>query len=665
MKNLVNPSVRFELSKGFVNSYANRKPPFGFNGLGELVYLRTYSRVKPDGSKEKWFETIERVVNGTYSLQKRWIMSHHLGWSEEKARVSAEEMYDRMFNMKFLPPGRGLWAMGSPLTEERGLYSTLNNCAFVSTKDLASNPTEPFTFMIDALMLGVGVGFDTRGAGTAMVYAPTDDVFIHEIEDSREGWVDSIRILLESYFYENRRAVSFDYSKIRVAGSPILGFGGTAAGPDGLKKSHDDIRNSFKSFLGPFRTSCLIDDSMIVDLMNLIGKGVVSGNVRRAAQIALGSPDSDTYLNLKNYEINPHRAEFGWTSNNSINAKLGQDYSDVAERIRINGEPGLVWLDNMRDFGRMGDAPDYKDSRVLGTNPCNEQSLENFELCALVEIFPNAHEDQNDFLRTLKFAYLYGKTSTLGSTHWEKTNAVMLRNRRLGCSLTGIAQFLAKRGVGELKQWCDAGFKVLNQWDDIYSDWLAIPKSIKTTSIKPSGSISLVAGATPGVHFPESRFYIRRVRLSKYSELIIPLTKAGYRIEEAFGDPNTLVVEIPVDSGEGVKSISQVSMWEQLAIAAFMQRYWANNQVSCTVTFDPETEGPQIGSALDIYQYQLKGISFLPRIKDGAYPQMPYQEISELQYQHLISKITPISFDSVTEEEIIERYCDSETCAIG
>ena len=124
---------KFKLSENFINKYKRKKPPFGFNGLGELVYMRTYSRIKEDGKNERWWETIKRVVEGTYSMQKSWIEQHQLGWNPWQAQASGQEMYDRMFNMKFLPPGRGLWAMGTSITEERGLYAALNNCAFVST----------------------------------------------------------------------------------------------------------------------------------------------------------------------------------------------------------------------------------------------------------------------------------------------------------------------------------------------------------------------------------------------------------------------------------------------------------------------------------------------------------------------------------------------------
>ena len=160
---------KFKLSENFINKWKRKKPPFGFNGLGELVYMRTYSRIKEDGKNERWWETVQRVVEGTYSMQMNHIESHQLGWNPWQAQKSAQDMYERIFNMKFLPPGRGLWAMGTAITEEKGLYAALNNCAFVSTKTIKEDYSKPFCFLMDASMLGVGVGFDTKGAGEIVV----------------------------------------------------------------------------------------------------------------------------------------------------------------------------------------------------------------------------------------------------------------------------------------------------------------------------------------------------------------------------------------------------------------------------------------------------------------------------------------------------------------
>mgnify|MGYP003137704891 FL=1 len=651
---------KFTLSEKFINKFKRKKPPFGFNGLGELVYMRTYSRIKEDGKNERWWETVRRVVEGTYTMQKNWIDSHQLGWNPWQAQRSAQDMYERIFTMKFLPPGRGLWAMGTAVTEKKGLYAALNNCAFVSTGTIKEDYSKPFCFLMDASMLGVGVGFDTKGAGEIIVKGVDikRDKQIYQIPDTREGWVESLKLLLESYFH-GTAPIEFDYSKIREAGIPIKGFGGVSSGPEPLKEVHSSIDEVLKENSGE-----PISVTTIVDIMNLIGKCVVAGNVRRTAEIVFGDPFDEEYLDLKNYKVNPHREQYGWTSNNSVYAELGMDYTETAKRIVDNGEPGFAWLHNMRKYSRMKNGGDWKDHRVAGGNPCLEQSLESYELCCLVETFPNNHDSLEDYQRTLKYAYLYAKTVTLGRTHWSETNRVMLRNRRIGCSVSGVAQFITNRGLDEFRDWLEKGYDTIQEWDNQYSDWFAVPNSIKTTSVKPSGTVSLLAGATPGLHYPESRFYIRRIRLSKHSELIEPLTKAGYKTEPAFGsEDTTMVVEVPVDVGEGIRTASELSIWEQFGLAAFLQRHWADNQVSCTVTFDPDTEGEQIPHVLNYYQYHLKGISLLPRHDYGAYPQMPYEAIDEKEYNKQVKKLGKLSFGVIHKEEAnIEKFCDGDFC---
>ena len=186
----------------------------------------------------------------------------------------------------------------------------------------------------------------------------------------------------------------------------------------------------------------------IVDLMNLIGKCVVSGNIRRTAEIAFGEYDDKEFISLKNYKINPERTAFGWVSNNSIFARLGQDYTEVSKRIIENGEPGLAWLENMRAFGRMAEPADHKDRKAAGGNPCLEQTLESHEMCCLVETFPDSHKVLADFKDTLELALLYAKSVTLAIPgQWPKSGEVMERNRRIGTSMSGIAQFISKRGV--------------------------------------------------------------------------------------------------------------------------------------------------------------------------------------------------------------------------
>ena len=514
------------------------------------------------------------------------------------------------------------------------------------------------------------VGFDVKGANKLKLYQPVGEYDIpYQIPDTREGWIASLRMLLSAYF-NNEELPVFDYSLIRPYGALIKTFGGKSAGPDPLIRLHREIKTLLdKKFIN--NDEPRLSSTDIVDIMNLIGVCVVAGNVRRTAQIVFGNPDDEEYLKLKDYTwdsdtlsykgSNAKRAVWGWTSNNSIFAKEGMDYSKIAKQTATNGEPGYVWLENAKAFGRMKDPANNKDFKAEGTNPCGEQTLESYEMCNLVELFPTRAESKEDFLRTIKFAYLYGKSITLGKSHWSDTNKVQLRNRRIGVSVSGIAQFLEKNGINTLVDWLDTGYSVIQKYDDIYSGWLAIPTSIKTTSVKPSGTISLLAGVTPGVHFPESNFYIRRIRLAKNSDLLPSILKAGYKVEEAVDDPDTTcIVEVPVSVGK-CKTINDVSIWEQLLLASLLQYYWADNQVSCTITFKP-WEKDQIKTALDYFQYKLKAVSFLPKTDKLSYAQMPYEQISEEEYNRMFSAINTLTFNNISEDSKPEIFCDNESC---
>lgn len=641
----------------FIAKYKNILPPF--DGIGEIVYLRTYSRVKKDNTNEKWYETIERVVSTTYQIQKEWITQQKKIWHNEKANQSSQNMYTKIFDLKWTPPGRGLFAMDYDLVKQKG-GAPLNNCAFVSTKNLLKEPTIPFLFLMDVSLYGVGCGFDTLGEGQIDIKKPLDEQITYQIEDSKEGWVHSIKLLLESYFYDNKPSVIYDYSLIRPKGMQLKTFGGTSAGADPLIDAHNTLKAILDKEIGKKITT-----TTIVDIMNILGKCVVSGGIRRTAEIAFGIP-KDEFINLKNYEKNPDRINWGWTSNNSIQVDLGYDYKEIENLINENGEPGIIWLQNMREYSRTGEST-YKDRRVDGANPCCEQSLENFELCNLVEVMLNRHDTLEEFLETLKYAFLYAKTVTLVPTHWAQTNEVMLRNRRIGCSVTGIAQFLAKHDLHELKKWLEIGYSKIQYYDVIYSEWFGIPRSIKTTSVKPSGTVSLLSNSTPGMHYPISRYYIRRIRFTKGHALLLEIKKKGYNIiENPPYESNTAIVEIPVDVGEGVRSAKEVSMWEQLELAAFLQQYWADNQVSVTITFNKQSEGKQIANALKYFQYRLKSVSFLP-YEEHNYSYPPYEAITEETYIEQAKKINHnIAIDgSIVINTEPEAGCQNDSCIIN
>ena len=659
----------FELAKDFVDGYSTKKAPFGYrdaagNSVGEITFLRTYSRLKPDGTKETWYEVCERVINGMYSLQKDHAKLNRLPWSDAKAAASAKEAYDRLFNLKWTPPGRGLWVMGTPLVNEQRNSAALQNCAFVSTGSMNKvDPAKPFAFLMEASMLGVGVGFDDKGADKDFtIYAPQQGES-YVIPDTREGWVESFSALLNSYLKPDTKSPVFDYSQIRPEGEPIKTFGGTAAGPQPLIKLHNDIRSIFDGRVGQKLTR-----TNIADIGNLIGVCVVSGNVRRSAELLMGRIDDQDFLNLKNYELNPQRMAYGWMSNNSVEVSVGQDLSPIIDGISRNGEPGVIWMDVSRKYGRLADPENNKDWRIAGYNPCAEQSLESYECCTLVETYLNRHENLEDFKRTLKFAYLYAKTVTLIPTHWQETNAIMQRNRRIGTSISGVANFADNNGWSVLRTWMDEGYKVIKNYDVNYSEWLGIRESIKTTTVKPSGTVSILAGESPGVHWASGgRFFLRAIRFRNNDPMLPLFQMAQYTVEPDVTDKDgTSVVFFPVKT-DAKRAEKEVSIYEKVALAAAAQRYWSDNSVSVTVTFDADKEADSIESVLHMYDGQLKTISFLP-MGNHVYEQQPYTQITEEEYEQATMTLFPIDLKGVYAgmaiDAVGEAYCTTDACEV-
>lgn len=666
----------FKLADDFIAGYKGKKAPFGYadvagNSVGEITFLRTYSRKKDDGTKETWAEVCERVINGMYSLQKDWAKSSRLPWSDAKAAASAKEAYDRLFNLKWTPPGRGLWVMGTEIVNTQKNSAALQNCAFVSTNEMTkNNPAKPFAFLMEASMLGVGVGFDDKGADKGFeIYEPTHPQD-YDIPDTREGWQESTTALINSFLKPDQPAWDFNYDQIRPYGAPIKTFGGTAAGHEPLLKLHNHIRNLFCGRKGE-----LLTRKDIADIGNMIGVCVVSGNVRRSAELLIGRIDDEDFLNLKNPARFPERNSYdaeapgwAWMSNNSVEVAVGTDFDPIVDGIVRNGEPGVIWMDVSRAYGRLVDAPNNKDHRVMGYNPCAEQSLESFEMCTLVETYLNRHDSLEDFKRTLKFAYLYAKTVTLLPTHWEETNSIMQRNRRIGTSISGVANFADNKGHHVLRQWMDEGYAVVKQYDQTYSEWLGIRESIKTTTVKPSGTVSILAGESPGVHWTAGgKHFLRAIRFGNGDPMLELFKMANYRVEPASESPDTTsVVFFPIKSGAS-RSEKEVSIYEKMALASTAQRYWSDNSVSVTVTFDTNKEADAVGTVLHLYDGQLKTVSFLPMGND-TYPQMPYTQITEDEYDAYGKQLFPIDFAGIYQglgvDAIGEAYCTTDACEI-
>jgi hypothetical protein len=241
------------------------------------------------------------------------------------------------------------------------------------------------------------------------------------------------------------------------------------------------------------------------------------------------------------------------------------------------------------------------------------------------------------------------------------TNAVMLANRRIGCSMTGIVQAINRFGYRRFLRWCDEAYCLVQELDKKYSRWLCVPCSIKTTSVKPSGTVSLLAGATPGVHWEHAPYYIRRVRVQEDHPLVAMCRDAGYGIEPDRYSDRTAVISFPVAVRYCGRRKADAPVWEKVDLAAQMQYYWSDNQVSCTAEFDPEREAAHLPQLLAAYEDRLKAIVFLPASQHG-YEQPPYEEITKEQYEEMCEKLKPLRGELPHEHESEARHCEGGAC---
>jgi adenosylcobalamin-dependent ribonucleoside-triphosphate reductase len=679
VKSFTRDSEPFTLSADFIERYVGQQPAWG--EVGYVTYRRTYARsldsvptrIRNLGrhyglrEHEEFWLTAVRVVEGCFLLQQQHCTESRLPWSNQKAQKSAQDMFDRLWTFKWLPPGRGLWMMGTERVLDGRAGAAAFNCGAVTTSNIDDDLATPFCWLMDMSMLGVGVGFDCTGAGTIVIQEPEVDGLPHVVADSREGWVGALRVVLNAFTGKNKLPRGFDTSSVREYGAAILGFGGTASGPGPLLEMLTAIIRILTNLQGQ-----LITTLAIVDIANIIGRCVVAGNVRRSALLAAAPLAGSDFINFKDYTKYPKRGNWGWASNNSILAEIGMDYTEVARSTGHNGEPGFLWLENMRRFGRMKDAANDRDHNVVATNPCGEITLEDRELCNICSVYPAAHDSYEDFERTIKMAYLYNKTVTLISTHDNATNAVMLRNRRIGVSAAGIAQAEAKHGRRTLMGWLDRGYGYVRRLDAIYSDWLCIPRSIKTTTVKPDGTSALLNGATPGVHYAHNEFYMRVIRFDSGSPLVKIYRDAGYRCEVVKKEPNTTAIYFPVQEKLFARGKADVSMWEQLELVAQLQENWVDNAVSATIHFKKD-EAKDIAHALTLYEARLKTISFMPYVSPDeeraefermGYEHAPYQAVDRDAFARYAASLKPARLGDDVSHEVTDKFCDGDRCVM-
>ena len=627
--------------------YKSEDIPWG--EVGYATYKRTYARPMKEGSEE-WEDTVDRVVEAC---------NKQLGCDFNKYEQG--EIKDMMMNLKGTVAGRFLWQLGTKTVDRLGLPS-LQNCAFT----VVDHPIRPFTWAFEMLMLGSGVGYNIQREHVYQLPKAKRKVRIENVNDngadfivpdSREGWTELLKRVLEASFVTGE---GFTYAThlIRPAGSPIKGFGGTASGSQDLIWGMQEINNILNN-----RSNRRLQPIDCLDIMNIIGKIVVAGNVRRSAQIALGDHDDLEYLRAKRWDLGGIPNWRAMSNNSVVCDDIDQLPDEFWGGYEGNGEPyGLINLEASRRMGRTGEMQ-YPDPDVMGYNPCAEQSLAPFETCCLAEIYLPNIESEKELKKVAVYLYRINKHSVSIKCAVKETEDIVHRHMRMGIGVTGYLQ-----ATEEQRSWLESCYIYLREYDRIYSRDAGFPTSIKLTTVKPSGTLSLLAGVTPGAHPGYSEHYIRRIRMSANSELVSVCRNNGFRIEyvrnfDGTEDHSTVVVEFPCKFPKGTMFASDMSAVDQLEVIKRLQAEWSDNSVSVTVYYKKE-ELDQIKAWLRENYVNVKSVSFLLH-NDHGFDQAPLEEIDKKTYNKLKKQCTPItSLHEIKMEDVEIDDCASGACPV-
>lgn len=619
--------------------------------VGYVTYKRTYSRPTKNGKTEEWQDTVDRVIKACREQL-------NVGFTP------AEEAAVRhmMVNLKGTVAGRFLWQLGTKTVDRLGLPS-LQNCAFV----VVDAAIRPFTWTFEMLMLGSGVGFNIQREHVYQIPKVIKKVKIERkdvndadfiVPDSREGWVELLQRVLVASFVTGK-GFSFATHLIRSKGSPIKGFGGVASGPEdlvwGMLQINEVLNTRAGKRLRPI--DCL-------DMMNIIGRIVVAGNVRRSAQIALGDYDDFEFLRAKRWDLGGIPNWRAMSNNSVICDDVTKLPEEFWEGYKGNGEPyGLINLDAARRMGRTGETQ-YPDHDVMGFNPCAEQSLANYETCCLAEIYLPNIESKYALYEVARLLYRINKHSLAIKCAVQETEDIVHKNMRMGIGITGYLQ-----ATEEQKSWLSDCYYYLRAYDKEYSEQKGFNPSIKLTTVKPSGTLSLLAGVTSGAHPGYSQYYIRRIRMASDSPIVGVCKSHGYHVEfqrnfDGTEDHSTVVVSFPCKFPEGTLLANDMTALDQLEVIKRLQAEWSDNAVSVTIYYRKD-ELEAIREWLKNNYVNVKSVSFLLHNEHG-FDQAPLEEITAEKFAEMSAGVKIISsFDNtINLDDMDISDCDSGACPV-
>ncbi|QGJ90951.1 ribonucleotide reductase [Mycobacterium phage BiancaTri92] len=650
---------------------------------GELVYNRTYARIKPDGTKETWPETVERVVDGNLGL-----VDVRYQLPDERA-----ELIRLMSQFKILPAGRHLWASGVKGAQH------LFNCWVAGWPEKISDHFQ-FTFM--RLMEGGGVGANysnhyldhygpvqqelyvhivcdpdhpdyeaMKAAGILSTEYDPDWVGAFEVEDSREGWAAALTDLIDTHYRDEVSHFQrvYDVSRVRPEGAKLKTFGGKASGP----KPFAEMLIKVGKILSQHAYEGLaVSGLSAMEIDHAIASCVVAGGVRRSARMSMmhwRDPQVEEFIHIK--------ATSGehWTTNISVevdrdfwdNLDDDEDTDGAAKARRImrelsegavrNGEPGM-WDSSLSNVG--------EPNRVVCTNPCGEITLEPWEPCNLGHINLAAFvtdagkTDYLDLIRAHRLMTRFLIRATFSAVADPKSREVLDRNRRIGVGHLGVASYLALTGRKYSQAPGDKRFtaflrELAAEVDGEASRFchdLRIPVPVKKRTVAPTGTVAKLAGVSEGIHPIFAKYFNRRIRFNKVSdfEQLIEMYNAGYHVEDDLFAPNTSVVTIPTkdtlvqdvvdrfgrDGEEIVESADDLTLTELLAFQALYQTCWADNAVSFTANVEPTVYSPSdVAGVLERFAGLIKGSTIFP---EASFEQAPYERITKQQYESAVAK---------------------------
>lgn len=641
----------------------------------EAVTIRTYCRDLPDKGRK---ETVEEMYNRVLDAFEEYYGPTLILDTPEYDRAG---WYELMSEGIALPAGRMLWAMGSRTIQEEG-FLPLMNCSFTIVDD----PLEPIRYIAKMLFLGCGVGFSLERKYFRQLQTKFEAIRVrspyssgqmvresrgttYRVKDSRDGW---IAFILETILRAIRQE-EFHYciDDIRPAGTPIKGFGGRSGDPEILAETTEHISRLIRSSAGA-------TVELYYDIICLVAKMVVSGNVRRSALIAIGDPNDREFLELKQFSKigygNTHRS----FCNNSVNVQdfeqLGPDFWNT-----FTGQSEAYGWVNVEKCVEKWDG--HVRYQPQGFNPCGEQPLADREVCCLGEInLAKVYDKPELFRRALIMTYLFCKLAyTLGAPTEPQTQKICQANQRIGISITGVAMV---PNTPKLWLTLENMKDTLRVYDEKISKFLDVPPSIALTTVKPGGTLPKIAGAPgPGVHRPISRFQIRRVRFSKHSALLPWFREMGIPIEPEFdskGEPTkegTQVVSFyldntsPPDDQFSDWQVTPEGLRDMFQRVAKTQLHWSENSVSVTIYYNLQDVGNVLIPLVKEYFPILKCFSGLPYYGHN-FQQAPEEPVDAATYYQYMARDfkpsytkAPTNFDGVTELEDFGSCGSRSSCS--